>query len=465
MATIKDRVPIAGGFLCILGDPNFVEFSGKKWVFHRERYRKLITLCSNEGMSIVRKALTVPFYKPKDLEHVLTPYGLAEDAFDLTKRNDWYWDILLAMKAIDESVRVVGRYDIINGCDFQPEAPDNHWHWFVPWINNVNGFKSVYERKAWPFYSDLCEEAVHQLGPEMIYATGNEVDQPGAVDLFVNVIVPLFKKKVFTPERFVYGAMMAESPYVNPPIWETDPKGRKYLTHYPSPVREGTLGVMKKFAGELLNEKAKLLIYRDVHSVGSPLYDEVRVDGPRAHQMEECWGKYPIRKWPSPDGKKLHPTDPRASKCDVDFDGARISAETWEAMAPRILKACPPEIGGMKQCTVLEHCPQTGDPACISYTIRGISRGVEKVGYGISQNRGRFPFVASGDPDPVFPPDPPVPPKPPEPKPQEPPEPPKPKPPEPPSTPPVPPHPWIKDHWGWVALAALLTLLALSIFL
>ncbi len=400
MGAIKDRVPIAGGFLCIVGDPRIVEFTGTpdkpRWLFHREVYRELIFRGADAGMIIVRKELTVPYYKPKGVEYVFTPYGVSGGAFDLASRNDWYWPIMLTMQEIDDEANVLDRYDIVNGCDFQEGKP---WNKFVPFMNNVQGIKTVYDKAAWPYYKALCLEAKAKLGDEPFYSTGNELPERG-VPLFVEVIIPLIKAGVFNPARFCYGAVMPKATnFVPVPVKE----GNR-LTYYPGTIKEGALGTMKERAGKLLDERAKLLIYRDVHSFGSPDYDNIRKFGPLEHQVKEMWYG-PMGKWCSTDGEKLDPKDPHASKCDVDVDGARISAETYEAMVPDLLGACSPEEPGYKQRVIFEHCPQTADPVCVSNTIRSISRGIEKAGYGVSENRGKHPYVPSNEPDPVFPPD------------------------------------------------------------
>jgi hypothetical protein len=405
---VKDRVPICLGAICITGDTNYFSFDGKKWAFHAERYRELMTRCSDAGVRIVRVMLWSPFGK-KTAKEAFTPYSLAGTAFDLNLWNDWYWPIMREMRDIDKSVNVTGRYDIADNCDFAI----GDWGKAVPWKNNIQGIKTLYQKEAWPHYERLARKAVKELGADQYYSTGNEMNYPPAVALFENVVVKLIKDRTFIPEQFVYGPQMEDANYVNPPVMETDKDGRTYLTHYPSPVAEGVLGTFKARAGDLLGETIKRLIYRDVHSVGSPPTDSVRKFGPREHQMIACWGKYPIRAWASTDGKKLATSDPRASKCDKDFDGARISHTVWHDMAHDLIKAYPDRKGGMQRCLVLEHCPQTSDPECLSLTFQSISKAVKECTGTNPENLGKFPYHPPEPPDPPDPPEPPEPPEPP----------------------------------------------------
>ena len=385
-----DRIPICAGFICITGDPRIVEFYGTKWILHEETYRELMTRCSGAGVRLVRKMLWSPFGKTGSVKNMFSPYALSGEHFDLEKWNDWYWPIMRKMQAIDKSVNITNRYDIADNCDF---AVGGNWYKYVPWKNNIQGIKTLYQKEAWPYYEKLARKAVEMFGKGQYYSTGNEMENPGVIPIFEKVIVKLIKEGVFTPERFAYGPTMVEANYVNPPVLE-DGK----LTHYPSPVKEGTLGQFKARAGDLLGETIKRLIYRDVHSVGSPPTDAIRKFGPREHQMIACWGKYPIRAWASTDGKKLALTDPRASKCDKDFDGARLSHTVWYSMAKDLIGAYKDAKGGMQRCLILEHCPQTMDPECLALTFLAISKAVKEMTGTLPENLGRWPYTPPIEP-------------------------------------------------------------------
>jgi hypothetical protein len=368
-----DRIPICLGVICITGDPRIVDFDGTKWILHEETYRELMSRCANAGVRLVRKMLWSPFGKTGSISNMFSPYALSGEHFDLDKWNGWYWPIMRKMQGIDKSVNITNRYDIADNCDF---AVGGNWYKYVPWKNNVQGIKTLYQKEAWPYYEVLARKAVEMFGKGQYYSTGNEMENAGVIPIFEKVIVKLIKEGVFTPERFAYGPTMPDAKYVTVPVIED---GKP--THYPSPIAEGTLGILKRMAGSppdgLLDEKTKLLIYRDVHSVGSPPYDNIRKFGPREHQLKVFWGKYPIRAWASTDGKKLSPIDPRASKCDVDFDGARISDITWYAQAVDLIGAYRSNKGGMARCLVLEHCPQTMNVNCLAKTFKAMSRAVK----------------------------------------------------------------------------------------
>lgn len=484
---MNDRVPICGGFICINADPTIIEYVGgaNPFKFHRERYREVTFRGSNAGMRIMRKFLWSPaswFGVTGSINKAFTPYAVIGEQFDLLHENPWYWPIMEEMKEIDKTANVTGRYDIANNCDFVSDA----WAKWVPWRNNIQGITTLYQVKAHPYFKKLFLSTMEHMGKDQYYGA-NECNAQGFVTIFDEILIPMIRDGIIDPELFNFGAVMDEAEYLG-------------NNKYPEKIPEGVLGTLKRHA-DVLGEKTKLLIYRDVHSLGAPPYSkgkplpyDDRKYGPMWHQLRLFWGHvHQIRSWASTDGKTPAKGHAFASKCDTQGDEPRISAETWYNIAVDLMNEYPSEKGGMKRCLALEHCPQLHvrpeNMDCIENTLRKISEAVYKVKGDWPENYKQHPYV----PEPVYvtvkvcqtsallpnaycptviekkyvkgkeptkvctvhikPADP-------EPEPQ-----PDPGPPTPDPTPiPAPPHSWIKDNWGWIALGVL-ALVALAFIL
>ena len=393
---MKDRVPICGGFICVNADPAIVEYVGNKFVFHREAYREVVFRCANSGMRVIRKFLWSPaswFGITGSIKQAFTPYAIIGEKFDLAHENNWYWPIMEEMRDIDKSAGVTGRYDITDNCDL---VGSGKWDKWVPWINNVQGIKTLYQKEAYPYHKTLIKATIKNMGTDCYY--GANESGAGFVGNWDSVIMPLLRDGTIIPRLFCYGAVMPEATYLG--------NGK-----YAEPIPEGTQGTLKEHA-ESISLAVKLAIYREVHSLGAPPYRngkplpyDDRKYGPMLHQMIKFWGDNPICVWPSTDGKGPSIGHAYASPCDYQAgETARVRPSIMRAMAVELMRNYPSEKGGMTQCVIIEYCPQLRtipkNLPCILQNFEALSKAVYDVKGVWPENYGKRPYV----PEPPAPP-------------------------------------------------------------
>ncbi len=428
--------------ICFLDGQEFLTLKGDTWEPHIEEWKKHNAPLFNAGANAIR-VFAYSTYGKHGRDKQFSPYQFvkAENAWDLSKRDPQYFPVF--KQFVRAAIELAPKNMTVWICLFNQGESAGVGSVNSPLAHNIQGYGSVYDRDAGKylgqFFDDLAGE-MEEFGDHVGYHFANEARDGRFPDMARDHLFPVIKKRNLPFNLLGYGAAMDSRPYLG---------GGKYADKPPT-VQD----TVREHFGAYFGEKNKTLVLREVHGVGVRVDDD-RPFGDNVAQAVCWWDKVNqsehllVGDWIASTDAQKHGD----SLCDRDFDGARPSAEVMGAMAAYIWKRV--------DNAHIAHCPQTMNTDCLALTFGEVSKAY-KNGPGKGKwpaNFGKVHYV------PPQPPDPPKPPKPPEPKPPEPPEPPKPKPPEPPSTPPVPPHPWIKDNWGWVALAALLTLLALSIFL
>jgi hypothetical protein len=347
--------------LCMLGDPEVVQYDKATgaWTLNEARVVAEFRAVANAGAQGMRIMPWAPraWYgaTPFDLNLQFQPYALTADKkkYDLAKFNAFYFPIVKRVIVLARKFGMRVWFCWMDNCQFA----GGYKKW-SPWVTNVQGITSCYDPKAVPFIKTWIQKCYDEFaGLDVRWAWGNEMDNAGMRAIAKNAIFPMIKKLALDPKKMTYGATMKQQKYYPPPK-PTPIDWEKYR-----PVTAGTLDDLKRIAGDEFGDVVKLGIWKEIHSIGGKGYPAIPN---RLDQALYWWARRinnGIRIWLSDDGVK-----DGDSKCDVDFDGARPSAERWAEMV-KITMA-------FKNDFTYEHLPQSANLACQVKTLKAIYKAI-----------------------------------------------------------------------------------------
>ena len=371
--------------LCLLGEPEFVFRRDGIWYLDEIYTNEFFCALANAGTEWQRLLPWSPWGPhPEGMKSQFSPYVLIGDKFDLSHFNDFYFPIVKEVIRIAKKYAIKTWWCLADNCQFH--GATKKWS---PWVTNVNGIGSVYEKKAYPIFKRWIEKCYTEFtGLDVGWAFGNEMQNTAFRALAKEVIFPFIKTGILKPSNCAYGAVMEASPYVDGEYTNTS---------------AGVLDLVKKDMGTQFGEAAQLAPWKEVHGVGDKDFPAVPNN---LDQALYWWGRRPINIWLSDDG-----TFYGDSKCDVEVGTGkrRPSGSRWK----KTVEIVKDYIGGnRKNDFVFEHVPKGGDLVCQCATMKEIYKAVH----------GEYPeekwFYVP--PQPPTPPTPPEPPSPPEPTPEKP---------------------------------------------
>lgn len=272
-----------------------------------------------------------------------SPYG---EAFQLLTFNTYYFPIVKDLIGIAKKYGIQTIFCLANGCEYS-----GGYRVWSPWYTNVNGIRSIYDKKAWPIFKVFVARSIKELGPyNVIFSWGNEMNNAGFPDLAQAAIFPFIKNGIMLPKNCTYGATAKTAQYVNGEYLDTN----------------CVQDTMKATVEDVFGLPAKLAIWREAHGVGDTGWPKV----PNLlDQVLTWWGDHAnFHVIVSDDG-----TYGGLSLCDYAFYSGkkktRPSAQQWAAMV-KTAKA-------YKCHLIFEHTPKnTSNLACQVGTIREMHKAL-----------------------------------------------------------------------------------------
>lgn len=338
--------------LCILGDPAYLAFDGKSWALNEISTNQLYCAVANGGADSQR---LLPWgvwgARPFGIRSQFAPYVFSGERFDLSRWNDFYWPIVRRVIEIARSYEIKTWWCFGDNCQFH--GAYRRWS---PWVTNVNGVSTLWERAAHPFFKAMIEKSLAELGSLGVgWCWGNEMEAAHFQELAKAAIFPFLSSGQIAPENCTYGATMKSVPYVfNPETGKWEYAGNA-----------GVLDQVKEDVGAAFGDAAKLAIWKEVHGCGGKGYPAVPN---RLHQALTWWARPKdngIHIWLSDDG--VWDGD---SACDFETatDHRRPSAARWDNIVA--------ESKYYGNSFVFEHLPKGGDVACQKATMKAIYRAL-----------------------------------------------------------------------------------------
>lgn len=342
--------------LCILQNPNYFIYdkAADKWMLNEVGANELFCAVANAGATGIRVLPWAPWEAhPYGLSSQFQPYRMNVDRtkFDLAAFNDYYFPLARRFIEIAKKYGLTTWFVLGDNCQFA----GNYDRW-SPWSNNAQGIGTFYESKAFPYFKKWFEKCIDEFaGLGVCWAWGNETNRPQMVDLARAAILPVVKARNLDFTKMTYGATMEEVDYLPPPAAD----------QYPGIA--GTLDWLKKLVGDTLGDKAKLSIWKEVHSIGGKGYPKVPN---RLHQALYWWARTAnngIRIWLSNDG-----VFDGNSTCDVEQDGAVTKRRPSTERMAEIVQITMAYANDF----TYEHLPKTKDLVCITATLRAMYRAM-----------------------------------------------------------------------------------------
>jgi hypothetical protein len=378
--------------LCALGDPAYTPYKDGKWGVNEVELNLEYCNAGNSGASFQRvMPWTVWGPHPEGMKSQFSPYILEGDKFNLGKFNDYYFPIVRRVVMIAKSYGIKTYFDLTDNCQFIPKTAE--YRKWSPWVTNVQGITSVYDgsvgkdangnrvlKGSYLYFDMFIEKCIAELGGEVAgFFWGNETNNGLFRPLANAVIFPWYQKGKLTFKTSAYGATMDACDK-----WGINPVTNKYEYLCPE---NSVQDLLKKDVGAVFGEKAKLSIWKEVHSIG-----EVEPDVNPPHPLHQAlfwWGNHPIRIFLSDDG--VFRGD---SKCDIEpeTEHTRPSAERWG----RVINHCL----GYRNDFYWEHLPKGGYIECQGRTLQEMYKALN----------GKYPVKKYHYEPPVVPP--PIPPAP-----------------------------------------------------
>ena len=385
--------------LASIGSQNFVyDHKADRWTLDEDAVNRLFCATGNAGSTGIRIIPYNPWNEhPHGIKSQFQPYALNADctAFNLGAFNDWYFPLVRRYIEIAKTYGQTTIFALLDNCQFAGDY--KKW---LPWSNNTQGIGTFYESKAWPFVKTWFEKCLVEFdGLGITWSWGNECNKPAMVDLVKNALLPVVLAKGLDFKKLCYGATMERVEYKpKPDDWVPTPEQPRW-DYYPGMA--GTLDWLKKLVadtiGGVAGDKAKLAIWKEVHSIGGKGYP----DHGNPYEQAMYWWARPenngIRILLSNDG--VFDGD---SLCDIAVDpghptGRRPSAERMAEIVKDSLQ--------YKNDMIYEHLPKTRDIACVTATLRAMYKEMEG-----EEPEEKYHYDPPVPPDPPEPPPPPTPP-------------------------------------------------------
>jgi len=255
-------------------------------------------------------------------------YDVKAKAWDLDKKNDYYFPIMRKIVARNQESNKTTIFDVFDGCELHAGGIG-----YSPWAVNKQGVSSFYDQKADKFTRDFFETCISELkGYDIIWGT-NEPENQGYPGMFERVILPVAKAKKIPWTRLTYGAT-------------TKPEKA-------NSIQDQVRAIIRSKYGRF----AQKSILSPDH--GFPFTKNGLLNLVDAKILSD-------------DGFYLGD-----SKCDVrPGKGARPSAATWGRVSLAILKTSPVADGARWPILFFEHLPagfSIGDLLCWLAPIMAIS--------------------------------------------------------------------------------------------
>lgn len=356
--------------LASIGSDNFIyDHATDSWALNEDAVHRLFCAVSNAMEPMPKKMekgiRVIPYNPwnehPHGLSSQFQPYVIDGDKFDLSRFNDYYFRIVRQYVEIASTYGLKTWFALGDNCQFA----GNYDKW-CPWSNNVQGIGSFYESAAFPFFKAWFEKCLDEFdGLDVGWPFGNEVNRPQMRDVFKAAILPVIKARKLDLRNMAYGATMEEVDYKPMPEgWKPTPEQPRW-DYYPGMA--GTLDWLKKDVGDALGDKAKLSIWKEVHSIGGKGYPKIPN---RFHQAMYWWARAKdngIRIWLSNDG-----VFDGNSECDVEIDGAQVKRRPSAERMAEIVKSTLQYANDF----TYEHLPKTKDIVCITATLRAMYKAM-----------------------------------------------------------------------------------------
>ncbi|HUU38991.1 MAG TPA: hypothetical protein VMW46_12410 [Candidatus Desulfaltia sp.] len=339
--------------ICMLGEKEYVRREDGVWILDEVAVNTLDCAMANSGATLQRLMPWSPWGEhPEGMKSQFAPYVLIGSNFELSAWNSWYWPIVRKVVAIGKSYGITTVWCLADNCQFH--GPTKKWS---PWVTNLNGITTLYEKAAHPFFGKFIDKSILELDEfEPWYSWGNEMPDQ-FIDVAEKVIFPRLASGKLKPERCTYGATMQSRDWV----WDESDSSWKYL-----PANAGALDTLKKRVESVVGEKGKLAIWKEVHGVGDgPKWSE---PGSSLHQSLFWWARKKdngIRIWLSNDGSWNGD-----SECDFEASTGRRRPS-----APR-MKMIAETARAYGNDIVIEHLPKGGDLGCQKKTVSAIYEGL-----------------------------------------------------------------------------------------
>jgi hypothetical protein len=382
--------------LASIGSDNFIyDYAADKWSLNEDAVHHLFCDVSNSMEPMpknMEKGIRVIPYNPWR-EH---PYGLSSQfqpyemnvdrtKFILKKRNTWYTPLVRKYFEIAGLYGLFTKFCLGDNCQFA----GNYDKW-CPWSNNEEGIGSFYESRAWPLFKTWFEECLEDFkGLNMQWAWFNE-GAKGSIEVAKNAIIPVILERKLDWSIMSYGATMDDVNYEPKPAgWIPTPE-KKEWDYYPGMA--GTLDWLKKLVADTIGgkegDKAKLKIWKEVHSIGGKGYPKIpnRLDQslywwarPKAKRnndgviplspssLKVLWEKFKLLLTSPGDIRIAWSNDgvfDGNSKCDFDADDPSHTRPDADRMAETVGLTLR-----YSNDFSYEHLPKTKDIVCITATL------------------------------------------------------------------------------------------------
>lgn len=355
----QDKCHIVFGDLG-LTDPHygFIDYDAiaDKWTLNEIKLNEYLCAIANAGANGIRiLPWSVWWERPCGIKSQFQAYKMLGGKFDLEEYNDYYFPIMRKIFDIAHKYNLNVWFPLLDNCQLKGDQ----FRQYSPWVNNVQGIGSFYERAADRFIAGWMRRCVEEFGTEkMFYPFGNETTEPAFEAVCQRVILPIAQDLKLDPATLAFGATMQNQPYLGNGMYGPDTSTLKKLQVLVS------LGFGDNY---LLN------MFREVHNCGGAAADELRPFGHSYHQALHWWGGHPIKVMLSDDG--VWDGD---SLCDREDDRhVRPSAATLKTMVAYALNTYPHQMNydGYKYTHLLnfEHLPKGGNLACQCISIRAMA--------------------------------------------------------------------------------------------
>jgi hypothetical protein len=338
------------GLLCLLGDPRFLTYDGAtgKWNLQEKALDSHLAKIHAAGAIGIRILPWEPWeMHPYGIKSQFQPYAALGSKYDLSKKNTYYKPIVRRAVEIAKKNGMKTWWCMFDNCQFG--GTYKRWS---PWVNNVQGITTVYEKKAWPYLRAFWEDCIALFaGLDVRYCWANEGNKPGMVDIVQNVIFPMIKKLTLDPKKMTYGATMEPAEYVNGVYLDTNDVQSK----------------LKGMTEDAFDKATKLAIWREVHGIGGKGYPA------RPNQLDQAivsWARKRnngIRIWLSDDG--VWDGD---SLCDTEFYLGKLRRRPSATRWAEIVKATK----GYGNDFTYEHLPKGTNDVCQVATIKAIHKAI-----------------------------------------------------------------------------------------
>ncbi len=314
-------------------DAKYVTFNGKAWILDETLLVNHLKAIANAGANFVRFLPwgvwgTHKYGKASQFQ----PYFLdtSRDRWDLSAFNAHYFPIVKRVIEIINGLNMTAMPCFFDNCQFH--GVTKRWS---PWVNNVQGILSFYDKKA-DVYSKrwVSTMTLRHKSYDVIWGFGNELENQAAPDFVRRVIFPYIPLRNLEYGRLTYGATMKNAG-----------------------AEDSVQDLIRKEVRAKFGLVAEKEVIQEDH--GWPFTWGLSI-----------WGNKPYRKLFSDDGFYGG-----ASLCDKRDKGARPSAVQWKARAASILATYPISLGGRARLISFEHLPGVYPPdtVCQAATIKAIS--------------------------------------------------------------------------------------------